>query len=400
VLSLLQLSRARELFPYVAGGKIYLNHASTGPLSRLVVDAVRQHLFERSEGSLECYPSDLTMVRELRTGVQRLINAESPDRIAFQANTSDGLNVVAAGFRWRPGDRILLNTAEFPANIYPFLNLRRHGVVIDMLQAPEGRVTLDMIESGMAPATRMVAISAVQFLSGYRADLGAIGALCRKRDIAFVVDGIQAIGAIPVDVQAARIDALSAGAQKWQLSPHGTGFLYITEDLQNRLDPSYLGWLAVKTPWDFFNYEQPLASSARRFEGGSLNMPGLWGMSASISTFLDFGMEAIGDHILELARRLTDMLSGVEGAILVSPTDAASQSGIVTIRLAADLNPEHVFEAVSRRDITISLRQGHLRFSPHFYNSPEDIATAVDVLRDAIAASRDQHDSQHKVAHA
>ena len=207
------LDRARSLFPYLASGHVYLNHAATSPLATPVVEALAAHIHDRAQGEIDTYGNDLPMIKAWRKNVCRLINAEGPERIAFAMNTSDALNTVAAGLPWRDDDHILLNNAEFPANLHPFLHLRRHGVEVDVMQVENGIVTPEAIKRRLRDETRLVAISAVQFLSGYRADLEAIGALCRDRSIIFIVDGIQAVGAVPVDVQAMHIDCLAAGAQ-------------------------------------------------------------------------------------------------------------------------------------------------------------------------------------------
>ena len=287
------LEHIRSFFPHIQTGRIYCNHAATGPLSTRVIEAMQRHLFDRSAGLLDTFDADMTMVGELRSRVAALINAPSPDRIAFPPNTSEGIAIVASGLPWQSGDRILLNSAEFPANVYPYIALRQAGVELDFVQCERGAVTPEMIESSLTPRTRLVALSAVQFLSGYRADLAAIGDLCRRRNIIFAVDGIQAVGAVRVDVQAMKIDALAAGAQKWQLSPHGAGFLYLTEELQSRITQSHLGWLSVDDPWQFYAYDQPLAASARRYEPGSLSFPALWGMHASLGLLLEVGLPAV-----------------------------------------------------------------------------------------------------------
>ena len=378
------LARARELFPYLKQGKTYLNHAGTSPLSTRVVAAMRGYLERRSEGDLDTYQNDLGMVAECRTAVARLIRAESAERIAFQFNTSDAINVVAAGIPWKTGDRILVADIEFPANIYPYLNLRQLGVEIDFISPPGGILTTDLIASRLGQHTRLLALSAVQFLSGHRGDLRAIGSLCRNNGTIFAVDGIQAVGAVRIDVQKMSIDALSAGAQKWQMGPHGAGFLYLTEELQSRIRQKNLGWLSVENPWDFHNYGQPLATSARRYEGGSLNMPGLWGMREALATLIEFGPDGVESHLLAITSGLIDRLQQIDGVTLFTPAAERERAGIVTISLDPRLNPQAVFDRLSARGVTIALREGKLRYSPHFYNSTGDMDRAADMTAEAI----------------
>jgi selenocysteine lyase/cysteine desulfurase len=378
VLSNDTLKAARDLFPYTTSGRIYLNHAATSPLSARVVRAMSQYLHERSVGILETYPNDLELVRKLRSSLAILINAEGPERISLQASTSDSINLVAAGMVWKSGDRILSNDLEFPANVYPYKNLKRFGVELDTIGSRDGIVTPDMIEDALTPRTRLVALSAVQFLSGHRADLRSIGSLCRTHGVVFAVDAIQAVGAMKIDVQGMQIDALAAGAQKWQMGPHGTGFLYITEELQSQIHQQYLGWLSVQDPWEFRNYEQPLAASARRYEGGSLNFPGIHGYHASISTLLEFGSSAIQDHILDLTTILHTKLAELPGVNLITPMDRSARAGIVSIQLPSNIDDKRLLLKMEHEGITPALREGKIRFSPHFYNTPDEMERAVE----------------------
>jgi selenocysteine lyase/cysteine desulfurase len=385
VISETDLARARALFPHTDQRKIYLNHAGTGPLSTRVVGAMTAYLHDRSEGKIDSYPTDMEMVGRVRRYAQRLIQAESPDRITFQPNTSDALNVVAAGLPWKAGDRVILNDLEFPANVYPYLNLRRLGVELDVVGSRGGMITPDQIERALTPRTRVVALSAVQFLSGHRADLASIGGLCRSRGITFAVDGIQAVGAVSLDVRAMKIDALAAGSQKWQMGPHGTGFLYLTEELQERITQTSLGWLGVEDPWDFRNYSQPLAPSARRYEGGSLNMPGLWGLEAALQTLLEFGSDAIEDQVLGLTEILLEGLGEIHGVEILTPVPSSARAGIVTIELPPGVNQKRVFTQMADEGVTVAVREGKLRYSPHFYNTAEEMKTAIEATRMCLA---------------
>jgi len=378
------LSTARSLFPHTAQGKIYLNHAATSPLSARVVAAMTNYLHDRSEGRLETYQHDLPMVAECKSYIHKLINAESPDRIALTANTSDALNIVASGIQWRSGDRILLNNIEFPANVWPYVNLRRLGVELDVIDSQDGRITPQQIIDSLTPRTRLVALSAVQYLSGHRADLATIGAICRDHSVIFAVDAIQAVGAVRIDVKATKIDALAAGGQKWQMSPHGTGFLYLTEELQGRIQQSHLGWLAVENPWDFSNFTQPLASTARRYEGGSLIMPSLWGYHAALSMILEYGIDVIEPQLLELTRRLITGFREINGVEIFTPTADEERAGIVTIKLPHGMGEKSVFKKLLDRKVHAATREGMLRFSPHFYMNLEEMDNTVEATRDCL----------------
>jgi len=375
------LTRARELFPYLATGKIYVNHAATSPLSTRVLDALSRHLTDRATGRIDTYWTDVGVVKAWREAVQQLINAESPDRISFQVNTTEALNIIASGLPWKSGDRVLLNDAEFPANIYPYLNLKQSGVEIDLLLADRGVFTPETVAGALTPRTRLLALSAVQFLSGYRADLEGIGELCRRHGVVFAVDGIQAVGGIRIDVQTMRIDALAAGAQKWQMSPQGTGFLYLTEELQQRIHQAHLGWLSVNDPWEFRDLSQPLASSARRYEGGSLNMSGIHATCAAITTLLEFGPAAIEEHVLAITGRMLEAFEAIDGIDIVTPRQENRRAGIVTISAGDREASGQLYDYLRKQSMIAAAREGLVRFSPHFYNSPEEIDRIAEAVR-------------------
>jgi cysteine desulfurase/selenocysteine lyase len=376
-----RLSAARALFPYLRSGRIYLNHAGTSPLSTRVIAALQEYLRERSTGTLETYPGDLETVKKVKSGLAALIHAEHSDRITLQPSTSDALNIVAAGLAWKPGDEILLNDLEFPANVYPYVNLKGRGVRLTFIGSREGQVTTEMIEKATTSRTRLLALSAVQFLTGHRADMAAIGDLCRDRGVILAVDGIQAVGAVGIDVQKMKIDALAAGGQKWQTAPHGTGFLYLTEELQSRIQQQYLGWLAVENPWNFHDYDQPLAPSARRYEGGSMNFPGITGYAAAVTTLLEFGIENIETHILDLTDTLIEGLSAIPGVSVITPQPRSARAGIVTIRPPAGTDENQILAHLQEEGIIPAIREGHIRFSPHFYNTREEMERTIAAVR-------------------
>lgn len=379
-----KLARTRKEFPHLKRGQIYFNHASTSPLSSRVVNAMTRFLQTRSDGTLVSYDDDVKIETDCRTAVQTLIHAESKDRIALVGNTSDAINIIASGLPWQRGDRIILNDMEFPANVYPYSHLRDRGVILDIIKCPDGRITPEMIENAITPKTKVCALSAVQFLSGFRADLASMGRLCRDRKIWFIVDGIQAVGAVQVDVQKMEIDGLGGGAQKWLMSVQGTGFLYVSEALQDAIQPQYVGWLGVQDAWDFYNYGQPLSSTAKRYEGGTVNHLGFSGMAESLAFLLEQGSPDIEKHILGLTKLLSEGLQKMEGVRLLSPVVDSERAGIVTIELPRSVDAKNVFKKMLARNIVISLREGKIRYSPHFYNSSEEIEAVIEATRELI----------------
>jgi cysteine desulfurase / selenocysteine lyase len=370
------LDDIRSRFPHIADGYLYLNHAATGPWSTAVKSMVEKYLHEFTHGEVDNYHEAMRVVSGARATAAEMIGT-TPERIAFVLNTSDGLNVLASGIDWHSGDRILLVEREFPANVYPFMNLRRRGVEIDFAPQVDGLVTVDDIAMALRPETRLVAVSWVQFLSGCMLDLRSLSALCRERGVLLSVDAIQGLGAIRMNLAETPVDFLSSGVQKWQLGPQGVAIIYLSESMQQQMSQAYLGWLSVQNGWDFFNYEHHPHSDARRFENGTYNVIGLYGYAGALSFFKDIGFDRVESMVLENARFLYDAVKDA-GFEVLTPVTPHRRAGIVTFRHDRS---EEVYEALKREKIIISARSGYIRISPHFYNTKEEIETAVRRIR-------------------
>ena len=363
----------RSRFPHIHDGYVYLNHAATGPWSTSVQSMVEKYVHDFTHGEVDNYHEAMRIIHGARASAAEMIGA-SPDRVAFVLNTSDGLNILASGLEWRSGDRIILTERDFPANVYPFTNLRRHGVEIDFAPQRDGLVTIEDIAAAIRPGTRLLAVSWVQFLSGCMLDLAALSALCREREILLSVDAIQGLGAMRLDLSKTPVDFLSAGVQKWQLGPQGVGIIAVSEALQARMSPAYLGWLSVQNGWDFFNYENPPYTEARRFENGTYNCIGIYGYAGALSLFNVVGFDRVELLVRENCDHLHDRVRDA-GFSILTPSDPGRRAGIVTFRHERS---EEVYEALKREKIIVSARSGHIRISPHFYNTKEELGIAID----------------------
>jgi len=370
-------TEVRNKFPYLDNGIIYFNHAATGPFSSLVVNRLTNLLKEKSESQIDEYDSFLKVLEESKLLLAELINCNS-DRIAFVDNTSNGLNIIAQGIEWKKGDRILLNDIEFPANVYPFLNLKRLGVEVDFVKSENGIVTADQIINAIQPDTKLVSVSFVQFLSGYKVDLEKIGNYCRANNIIFCVDGIQGIGAVQIDVKKCNMDFLSCGTQKWLLGMQGLAFIYIDEEFQKKMIPANVGWLSVENAWNLLDYKMDLKTSANVFQVGTLNAFGIYAFNTSLELFKDFGFDNIEIEVLSNTRYFIDKLKSIELDCVLSKCSDAELAGIVTIK---PKNPETVFEELTNKKIICSLREGFIRFAPHFYNTHHEIDKVVEELQ-------------------
>jgi len=376
------LKDVRHLFP-ITQRCIFLNHAATSPLPIPAVEAMTSLIAQR-EGRKGFNVDWDERVAEVRELIARLIHASSKE-IAFVGNTSHGLNIVAAGLDWHAGDNVVCAETEFPANVYPWLNLRRKGVEVRFARAREGRISLEAIAEQMDDRTRLVALSFVEFVTGYRNDLAAISELCRQHGARLCVDGIQGLGALPLDVNECGVDFLAAGAPKWLLGPIGIGFFYCRRQRLSELDLSMAGWQGVVERENYFRYDSPWFSDARRFEVGSLNYLGIAGLGASLKLLLDVGIERIEGRILGLTDHLLALLKA-EGYQIITPHACREErSGIVSF-VPKDEDPGALAKRLRAADIVVSARGPYIRVSPHFYNTEAEIEQFVKALNELRAS--------------
>lgn len=370
------INKYRDLFPVVKAGTIYLNHAATGPLSTRVVAAVNKYLQERSETQIDNYALFQPILTETRLHASKLLGT-SPERIAFFENTTNAINLLAAGLEWKPGDRVILDDIEFPANVYPFLNLKRLGVEVDLVKNREGKIFLEDVAAKITPHTRLLSISHVQFLTGFRTDLYTLGDLCRKNGVIFSVDAIQSAGVVPIDVDKMKIDFLATGGQKWLLAPQGIAFAYVSREIQDRLRQAYLGWTSIKNFFsEFTNYRLDLEDTARRYENGTLNYIGITSLHESLSMLLEVGIKNIEEHVLDLSDALIQGLRS-KGLKAYVGGDRAERAGIISIIVP---NADAYAAEMAKSGIEVAVRQGVVRVSPHFYNTEDEVLAVVDKL--------------------
>jgi cysteine desulfurase/selenocysteine lyase len=362
----------RHEFP-VAEHLIYMNHAAVAPLSRRSAAAMEWLAADaRDNGSLH-YDKWLEAYEGLRVATARLISAQR-DEIAIVKNTSEGIATVALGFPWRSGDRIVAFKEEFPANYYIWQKFADRGVTVDWLSCQD---PLEKIEQA-AKGARLLALSFVQYLSGYRSNLEAIGEICRRHGVFFFVDAIQGMGAIPLDVEKMKIDALAADGHKWMLGPEGCGVLYVRKDWQDQIEPVEFGWTNVAAYADYSSRDLKLRPDAGRYEPGTLNTIGIFGLRASIELLLEVTPERIAPQIQALTERLAEGAQR-KGYELLGKRTPQTGSGIVSFRKPGT-DARMTFKALRERGITSAPRQGWLRLSPHFYISPEDVEQVIEAL--------------------
>jgi selenocysteine lyase/cysteine desulfurase len=351
---------------------IYLNHAAVAPLCRRAAEAIEWAADAVQFGSFH-YSQWLETYEALRVAAARMMGAHR-NEISLLKNTSEGISAVATGIDWRPGDKIVAFHEEFPSNYYPWKKLEQAGLSVEWLSCQD---PLDRIDQA-ARGARLLAISFVQYLSGYRADVEAIGEICHRRDCLFLVDAIQGLGAFPVDVRKARIHALAADGHKWLLGPEGCAILFVSQEIQDLVRPIELGWTNVAGYADYASRDMALRPDAGRYECGTLNTVGCYGLRAAIEFLLEIGVERIGPVVQSLADQIAEGVQAKGYEVLV-PRSTSTGAGIVSFRKTG-FSAGELVEKLKETAIIVAPRQGWVRVSPHLYISPDDIRRLVEVL--------------------
>jgi cysteine desulfurase/selenocysteine lyase len=364
-----------EEFP-ITRNWTFFNHAGVAPISARAAMAIERFAHEARDDSYLSgrWYHKIELVRKLAA---EFICAH-PEEISFVKNTSEGIAFVANGLDWKPGDEIISTAVEYPSNVYPWMDVaQRHSAKHIMLPETDGRIDRQSIFDAVTPRTRMIALSHVEYASGFRHDIAAIGQFCRSRGILLCVDGIQACGVLPVDVQAMNIDFLSADGHKWLLGPEGAGIFYCRKELLLSLRPE-IGWMNVINASDYGHYDFTLRTDARRFECGSHNIPGVLALGASMRLLLDIGMETVTQRVMALT---THLCAGLEqkGYTLISSRRPDETSGIVSFKSRRH-NHTEIISNLEKQKIILVEREGRLRASPHFYQSIDDINRLVAAL--------------------
>jgi selenocysteine lyase/cysteine desulfurase len=323
------------------------------------------------------YPDWHRTLRETRVKAAGLIGA-TPDEVAFARNTVEGISIVAEGLPWREGDNVVTVHGEYPANVYPWLNLASRGVETRIVPDRAGRVVADDLFAAVDGRTRLVALSFVEFTNGFRNDLAAVGEFCRSRGILFLVDAIQGLGALPLDVEPAAIDFLAAGAHKWLLGPLGIGIFYCRRALIEQLRLVQAGPAGMVFHGEYLPYDFTPKADAQRFEAGAQNYAGVYGLGAILDLLAEAGAANIERHLLGLLDFAVEGLRA-KGCEILSSLEPAERSGMIAFRsprmAAADLVAK-----LAEAGVAVSARSGGIRLAPHLYNNRTDIERLLAVV--------------------
>ena len=356
---------------------IYLNHAAVAPLPLRTGDAIKAFVDEYVHLGTKNYMDWSKHSDQLHSDLASFINADSANEIALLKNTSEGISVVAMGFPWQAGDTVLSSNEEFPSNRIPWQALEEKGVIFKEINLrQDGKSPEQALIDAMDDSTRMLAISAVQYGSGLRLDLEVLGNACKERSIAFCVDAIQALGAFPVDVEAANIDFLMADSHKWLLGPEGIALFYCRKKYQSAINLFQYGWHMIDNYGDFNQKKWSPVDSARRFECGTPNILGIKAFAASLSLITEIGIGIIEKRILQHTQLMHEYINKSNNLEAIYTDKASMMSGIVTFRHKS-CPASRLFRYLRELNIMCAERGGGVRFSPHVYNTDNELFSAL-----------------------
>ncbi len=368
----------RNLFPALKK-YTYLNSAAIAPLPTVAVEAVASQLRDVSENGSTHFPDWINTKKRARDIIAEMLKVK-PEQIAFMRNTSDGFSTIANGLKWSKGDNIVSFEKEFPANFYAWRRVR-DDFDVELRLCPErnGRIDLDEFIGLIDENTKLVSISAVQYGSGFRADLEKIGRAARKVDALFAVDIIQGFGAMPFDLPAQMVDAAAGASHKWLCSPEGCGILYLSDRARQRIEPTFVGWISVEEPWDFEDLEQPYKPNALAWESGTGCSSLFYGLEQSAKLLVETGAENIEKYLEELTDFLCEIVPS-EKYEIISSREKGEKSAIVCIKHRGGLTPTEIAAELEKENIIVSPRNDRIRIAPHFFNNYADIEKLAEYL--------------------
>jgi selenocysteine lyase/cysteine desulfurase len=369
--------------------KVFLAHASVVPIPHAVEEALLEYVSRIARrGQFDfVHRAEYNACRER---VARLLGGDAlPDEVAFAGSTSHALGTVATSLPWKPGDNCIVADGDFPANVVIWKNLEHtHGIETRLIPyRPQMKITVEDLEPLIDERTRIVSLSSANFLSGYPLDTLSIGRYLHERGILFCVDGIQTMGALPMDIT--HVDFVCADAHKWLLGPCGVAVLWARQSTWQHTRPAILGWLATQDRDNWFTYDTTPIASAERFQPGERNWLGIVGLNAALRLLEEVGLENIARRVTHLRDYTAQRLQEI-GCKLLWPGAPDLPGGIVTFQPPVDDIPT-LHKKLDERYV-LSLRQdphgAHwMRSSAHFMNTEQDIDGMVAEIRASVAAS-------------
>ncbi len=362
----------------------YLDYAGLGRLRPAAAAAMRAGLDEvLPDGSAEI--GRLFGARAAARALLAGLLSCAPEEIALVPNTSTGIHLVADGLDWRPGDEVVVFDRDFPANVRPWQRLSRHGVTLSWVPMRAGGYDLGDVAAAIGPATRLVAVSQVNFATGFRCDLDAICELAAQAGALVCVDAVQGLGVLPLSVADTGVDFIAAGAHKWLCGPPGTGVFYCRLGRLDLLRSVPAGWFGFDGAAELMKgqgqlrYDLPERKAAARVEGGMYDVLGMAGLAAALDELTAIGRPAVTERVLRLADRLRAGLTEL-GYSLANAGGQDARSGIVAIECAEPGLAERVGRGLAAAGVVVSSPDGLIRLSPHYWTADEEVELAISEL--------------------
>jgi len=360
----------------------YFDHAAVAPITADAESALKEWAETASSQGEHGWMAWRARAEEVRQLGAEMLGANLSE-IAFIHNTTEGVNFVAQGFPWKPGDNVVTLAGEFPTNYVPWRELKSQGVELRVLEPGEsGHVPVEQIEAAMDENTRLVTLSWVNYITGWRNDLAAISEVVHRKNALLLVDAIQGLGVFPIDVDRLNIDFLAADGHKWMLGPEGAGFFYIKEEHLNLLKPMTLGWNSLQDTWKYDVPDRPLKLTAERYEGGTANHGLLVALGESLKLLRNIGEHRIEQRLLSLNSRIADRLK-VLGAEVISPLEDVHSSGILSVQFDG-VNPKKIHKRCEEQGVLLNSRGGYVRISPHIYTDEDDMNRLFDAVQKSL----------------
>lgn len=360
-----------------------LDHAAVGPLTERAHQRIARWLHQAWQDGDALWMEWQQQFEACRTLAASLIHAER-EEIGLVPNTSFGINMIAEGFPWQPGDNVVLPAGEFPSNVYPWLHLADRGVEVRQVPLDGVRVCPNRIAEACDARTRIVSASWVGFVSGYRLDPAELAAVAHDCGALFFLDAIQGMGVFPLDVKQSGVDFLAADGHKWLLGPEGAGILYIRRELLSLIRPINVGWNSVAQGNDYSRVELNIRQAASRYESGTQNMAGFLGLLGSLETLEEFGLgpqaSAIASRVIGLSDHLYGLLEKAGYPCLADRSQESVKSGILAFDVPGE-DPVALKKRLHEAGVVVSARGGRLRAATHAFNNEADLERLVETIR-------------------
>ncbi|MBE0512387.1 aminotransferase class V-fold PLP-dependent enzyme [Candidatus Bathyarchaeota archaeon] len=365
---------------------VYLNAASISLMPLPVLRKMNDFQEELALRGTVWFDEEVeTMAMEdARNEAAKLIGA-GVDEIALLSSTTEALCAIAWSLDFKRGDNVVTTDMEFPSVIYPWMRIgKEKGVEVRLAKNKEGIVEVADLEKLMDDRTRVLAISHVEYASGLRFNLKELHQLTSKHGASLVVDAIQSLGVVPVNVKNEDVDILASGSYKWLLGPFGAAILYVKRDVYEELDPPFVGWRSTEEPFEFKPTQLRYAKTAKKFEYSTTDYASKTGLAEAIKYLQRIGIKRVYDHVLKLTGNLMQSLSNLRGVKVITPREDERRAGIVTIRFE-EADYMEVAKKLGDRGIIVSPRFESVRFSPHVYNTEEDMSKTSEELKKIIS---------------